>query len=138
MRRRGFLGLAAGSALSAAGCKTYKSDDVPPPVVSHPPATPAAPQAVTRGGGPVPFTRGKVMLGGYVDLQGLSTAAGLSRRRRQLGRDERIIHRYYSWTDPLPVTRCRYPCRTCPRTAPSCCPGAARTTRRSTTGPRTG
>ena len=102
MRRRGFLGLAALPAVAAAGCRTYRSEEVPPPVVSRPPSTP--PGAVRAGGGPVPYARGKVMLGAYVDLRGLSAAAGLSLRRRQLGRVESIVHRYYAWTDPLPIS----------------------------------
>jgi hypothetical protein len=47
---------------------------------------------------------GAVLLGAYIDLKGLKPAAGIDLRRRQLGRPERIVHRYYTWTDQLPVS----------------------------------
>ncbi|HEX9999963.1 MAG TPA: glycosyl hydrolase [Actinoplanes sp.] len=52
----------------------------------------------------MPFTKGKIKLGAYVELGGLSESAGLSLRRRQLGRAERIVHQFYSWKDPLPTS----------------------------------
>jgi hypothetical protein len=42
------------------------------------------------------------MLGAYLDLHGMPAGAALELRRRQLGRDERIVHVFYGWTDPLP------------------------------------
>jgi hypothetical protein len=42
------------------------------------------------------------MLGAYLDLEGLSLPAALALRRRQLGRDLRILHHFYAWRDPLP------------------------------------
>ena len=107
MRRRSLLGLSALAAAPLAGCRTYRSDDDPPPVAPvRPSADGVAPagSVVTDGGGAVPRRAGRVMLGGYVDLAGLSATAGLALRRRQLGRPERIVHRFYSWTDPLPVS----------------------------------
>ena len=106
MRRRTLLGLSALAAAPLAGCQTYRSEDVPPPVVSRPPSDGEQPATgvVADGGGAVPRQRGKVMLGAYVDLHGLSVGEGLSLRRRQLGRPERIVHRFYSWTDPLPIS----------------------------------
>ncbi|GIF15528.1 glycoside hydrolase family 26 protein [Actinoplanes teichomyceticus] len=96
LSRRDLLLLAGATALPAAGCTAKPAPW--PPVPSGP-----AP-AVTAGGGPAPFTPGRVMLGGYVDLRGMTAAESLRLRRRQLGRDLRIVHRYYSWTDRLPAT----------------------------------
>jgi len=109
VRRRSLLGLGAlAAAVPLTGCKTYRSDDVPPPVVSHSPPAPGAvvgvTPVVTKGGGPVPFVHGAVMLGAYTDLKGLGPSAGIDLRRRQLGRPERIVHRYYSWDDQLPIS----------------------------------
>ncbi|MBL7261802.1 glycoside hydrolase family 26 protein [Paractinoplanes lichenicola] len=110
MRRRSLLGLGAGAlaAVPLAGCETYRSNDAVAPVVSHAPPSAsgdaAAAPPVTEGGGAVPFEHGKVMLGAYVDLKGMGASAGIDLRRRQLGRAERIVHRYYSWTDQLPVS----------------------------------
>ncbi|GAA0510074.1 hypothetical protein Ade02nite_52840 [Paractinoplanes deccanensis] len=98
MRRRSLLGLSALAALPLAGCKTYRSDETPPPIES-PATSPSSP-----GGGTVPDPGGKVMLGAYTQLKGLSTAEGIALRERQLGRPERIVHRFYSWTDTLPVS----------------------------------
>jgi zinc D-Ala-D-Ala carboxypeptidase len=56
-------------------------------------AQPAAtPSPVPIGGGPVPARRGRAMLGAYLDLKGLTFAQSRALRRRQLGRDERIVH----------------------------------------------
>ncbi|MEV4351353.1 glycosyl hydrolase [Actinoplanes sp. NPDC049596] len=109
MKRRSLLGLSALAALPLAGCKTYRSDDTPPPVQSHqPPApssgAPAEPAAVLEGGGTVPYEKGKVLLGAYTQLKGLTTAEGLALRKKELGRPPRIVHRFYSWTDSLPVS----------------------------------
>jgi hypothetical protein len=52
---------------------------------------------------PVP-TPGKVILGAYLDQSGLSERQSLARRRQQLGRDYRILHWFYDWTDGLPAT----------------------------------
>src|SRR5689334_12726480 len=100
MNRRNLLGLGAlaAAAVPLAGCQKYRSDDAVPPVVSRPPLPPSGEPvaaAVTEGGGAVPFEPGKVMLGAYVDLKGRSADGGIDLRRRQLGRPERIVHRYY-------------------------------------------
>lgn len=47
-------------------------------------------------------TPDKVMLGAYLDLNGLSQARSIALRRQQLGRDLRIMHWFYKWNDPLP------------------------------------
>jgi Glycosyl hydrolase family 26 len=61
-----------------------------------------AAKVVTKGGGPVPFQNGKVMLGSYLDLTGKSPQEALALRRSQLGRDQRIVNLFYGWKDPLP------------------------------------
>src|SRR5262249_9701083 len=60
-------------------------------------SSPARPDALAPR--PVP---GKVMLGAYLDIAGKDEAQSRALRRQQLGRDLRILHRYYAWTDPLP------------------------------------
>ena len=65
-------------------------------------AAPAKKPVVTKGGGPVPLRPGKVMVGSYVALKGLSQHESLALRRRQLGREQRILHGFYEWTDDLP------------------------------------
>jgi hypothetical protein len=65
-------------------------------------STPAGLKIVTSGGGTVPYRPGKVMLGAYLDLQGTSAHEAQALRRRQLGRDQRIVHQFYGWTDTLP------------------------------------
>jgi hypothetical protein len=70
---------------------------------TSPATAPAAgPNVVTSGGGTVPYRRGKVMLGSYLDLRGKSAQQAQALRRRQLGRDPRIVHVFYGWTDTLP------------------------------------
>jgi hypothetical protein len=61
----------------------------------------AASPSPEHAGAPQPVP-GKVMLGAYLDLSGLDQAQSLALRRQQLGRDLRILHRYYRWTDTLP------------------------------------
>ncbi|MFF5076762.1 glycoside hydrolase family 26 protein [Actinoplanes sp. NPDC000266] len=105
MNRRRLLGLSALAALPLAGCKTYRSDEVPPPIQSHPaPSASASASAVLTGGGVVPYRSGRVLLGAYTQLKGLTTAEGIALRKKQLGRPERIVHRFYSWTDALPTS----------------------------------
>jgi hypothetical protein len=102
VRRRSLLALPL-AALPLAGC-SGRGNDGPATGSWHSAEASGSPAVVTKGGGPVPLRPGKVMLGAYVALRGLSTGAGLALRRRQLGRDERIVHRYYQWTDRLPVS----------------------------------
>jgi hypothetical protein len=42
------------------------------------------------------------MYGAYLDLTGMSETEALRLRREQLGRDPRIVHVFYAWTDTLP------------------------------------
>jgi Glycosyl hydrolase family 26 len=98
---RTFLALGLAAAVLA-GCGTpapRASAWVPPPAASTPPGAPASEPG--RDGPPLPVP-GKVMLGAYLDLAGMDEAQSLSLRRQQLGRDLRILHKYYQWTDPLP------------------------------------
>ena len=114
--RRVFLGLAGLAAVPTVTVAMLQArSDVPPaeattgagPITPSggspsPSASKAVRKIVTSGGGPVPFRRGKTMLGSYLDLQGLSEPAAVALRRRQLGRDPRILHFFYAWTDTLP------------------------------------
>ncbi|MET0424506.1 MAG: glycosyl hydrolase [Actinoplanes sp.] len=61
-----------------------------------------AAEAATRGG-PVPYRSGKALLGSYLSLRGRTLPQSLALRKKQLGRDQRIIHRYYPWSGYAPV-----------------------------------
>jgi glycosyl hydrolase family 26 len=76
----------------------------PTPNVRATSAPTATASPVPIGGGPVTARRGITMLGAYLDLKGLTFAESQALRRKQLGRDERIVHVFYDWTDTLPVT----------------------------------
>jgi glycosyl hydrolase family 26 len=105
--RRGLLALAAAAALPAACASTRRPQAVPSAEVSsgigEPVAAPTTAPPVRTGGGPVRFTPGKIMLGAYVAIHGQTTRSALALRRRQLGRYERIQHRYYAWPEQLPT-----------------------------------
>jgi glycosyl hydrolase family 26 len=124
--RRGLLTLAAAAALPAACSRRAPSETAAAPTTQpatgstsiapaatasrpKPAPTPAAKvktaKVVPPGGGPVPYHRGKVLLGSYLSLQGRSLAQSLALRRQQLGRDQRIVHVYYDWADALPRSR---------------------------------
>lgn len=127
--RRAVLTIAALAVLPSACAKTPAPAAAPvlTPVTVRPPATPslssAAPSksssaspspsasaeataekatAVTRGGGPVPATTGRAMLGSYLALSGRSLSKSLALRRGQLGREQRIVHLFYGWTERMP------------------------------------
>jgi hypothetical protein len=111
MSRRGLLGiagLAAVPAVTFAGLQARAKETAAAATPrlaragAAPGATGAGPGAVTKGGGPVAFRRGTAMLGSYLDLSGKSLRQSLDLRRHQLGRDERIVHVFYAWTDTLP------------------------------------
>jgi hypothetical protein len=55
-------------------------------------------------GGPVPFKAGKAMFGSYLALGSQSLKESLALRRRQLGRDHRIVHRFYPWDGYVPTS----------------------------------
>jgi hypothetical protein len=63
--------------------------------------TTGAVRASTRGGA-VGFQPGKAMLGSYLDLGGKSLSQSLSLRKSQLGRGQRIVHRFYPWSGYIP------------------------------------
>jgi hypothetical protein len=70
----------------------------------------AAEQPVTVGiapEGPQPVP-GKVMLGAYVGLNGLTGTAAIDLRRQQLGRDFRVLNWFYEWDDSLPTNPPHY------------------------------
>jgi hypothetical protein len=88
-----------------------------PAVVSPAPRTTATttrPPVVLKGGGPVPYVPGKVLLGSYLDLEHMSEAQAIALRREQLGRDQRIVHVFYAWTDNLPQSIPWLPARAYP------------------------
>jgi hypothetical protein len=125
LSRRGLLALAAAAAFPGA-CTRRATDTVGPaasavrsstpssaaglgsgrsvsPIAPSPPATTHVRTALT--GGPVPFRPGRAMLGSYLALGGRSLQQSLALRRRQLGRDQRIVHVFYDWHDTLPQSR---------------------------------
>jgi hypothetical protein len=59
-------------------------------------------QAATNWGGPVRFEPGKAMLGSYLALQGRTLTQSLALRQKQLGRGQRIVHKYYPWSGYYP------------------------------------
>ncbi|HET6529195.1 MAG TPA: glycosyl hydrolase [Actinoplanes sp.] len=113
--RRGLLGLATLAAVPATGVVAVRTRGVAPdpaattaapggpdvPVAGSPTAPPA-PAPIVKGGGPVPNVPGKVLLGSYLGLDGMSPSAALRLRAEQLGRPQRIVHLFYAWTDSLP------------------------------------
>lgn len=84
------------------------------PVAAGTPSPGAGPQVITSGGGPVPLVAGKAMLGAYLDLSTMSEAQAVQLRRGQLGRDERILHVFYAWTDTLPSSIAWLPAKAYP------------------------
>src|SRR5438552_3350959 len=95
VRARFLLALSV-TAAPLAGCGTGAPR---PPAWVPPPAPAAAASPATPGrDGPAQPVPGEVMLGAYLDLGGMSEAQSLALRRQQLGRDPRILHRYYTWT----------------------------------------
>lgn len=69
-----------------------------PPKATKPPTTKQAPAR----GGAVPAQTGKAMFGSYLALSGLSLKQSLALRRRQLGREQRIVHVFYPWDGYIP------------------------------------
>lgn len=61
------------------------------------------PDGVVNGGGTVPFVEGKAMLGAYLDLDGRTQTQAVALRRKEMGRDLRILHNFYGWYDTLPT-----------------------------------
>jgi glycosyl hydrolase family 26 len=94
---------AVGPAGAAPAATASRAPSVAPSATPSPKVT--ATKAVAPGGGPVPYHRGKVLLGSYLSLKGRSLGQSLALRRQQLGRDQRIVHVYYAWADELPRSR---------------------------------
>lgn len=55
----------------------------------------------TGKGGPVPALD-RVMLGSYLALGGKSLSESLALRRRQLGREQKIVHQFWGWSERMP------------------------------------
>ncbi|MEU4218535.1 glycosyl hydrolase, partial [Actinoplanes sp. NPDC026623] len=70
--------------------------------VSAPPSRPATTKAAAVRGGPVPLRAGRAMFGSYLALSGRSLAESIALRRRQLGRDQDIVHVFYPWDGYVP------------------------------------
>jgi hypothetical protein len=67
-------------------------------------ASPAFSASATAAwGGAVRFRSGKAMLGSYLDLRGKTLTQSLALRRQQLGRGQRIVHKYYPWSGDPPA-----------------------------------
>jgi hypothetical protein len=130
-RRHLVGGLAALAAVPAAvlAVRAIGSDETPAEATSSPgraasakPSTSPTPAVVTKGGGPVPFRPGKAMLGAYLGLEGRSLTESLALRRNQLGRDERIVHVFYDFTDTLPQAVEGLPAKATPMVSWRGCP----------------
>jgi hypothetical protein len=87
------------------------STPVQPPLTAAPKAArPSKSPKATRSpvkvrparGGAVPVQQGKAMFGSYLALSGLSLPQSLALRRRQLGREQRIVHVFYPWDGAIP------------------------------------
>jgi hypothetical protein len=125
LTRRGLLGLAALAAVPVAtvGVQQLRTEQTPAEATTSPgrPAATGAPRpaastpaVVTKGGGTVPFQPGKAMLGSYLGLSGKTFAQSVALRKQQVGRDERIVHVFYGWEDPLPTSVAGLPARAVP------------------------
>ncbi|RZU54111.1 glycosyl hydrolase family 26 [Krasilnikovia cinnamomea] len=107
-RRRvlGLLGLTAvalATGQAAAGASTAGRAPATLDLASNPAS------AAARWGGAVPFRRGRAMFGSYLSLHGRTLTQSLALRRRQLGRDQRIVHLYYPWSDYFPAAHPEVP-----------------------------
>ncbi len=73
---------------------------------ASPGETPSPEEAAagSRRGGPVPAQAGRAMLGSYLALSGRSLTQSLALRRRQLGREQRIVHLFHAWSEPMPTS----------------------------------
>ncbi|GIE33907.1 hypothetical protein Ait01nite_069520 [Actinoplanes italicus] len=121
MKRRQLLSLVGLTGL--AGCGTAAAPVPPsssaapssPPVAASlapaltttspvpPTPTPARPAGSGRGGA-VEAPDGAVMLGSYLALGGRTLRQSLALRRGQLGREQRIVHRFYPWDGYVPTS----------------------------------
>ena len=86
-------------AATTAGCHTVRGT-VGAPGTARTTASPSPTGPVLAAAGPQPEP-GKVMLGSYLDLNGMNLRQSLALRQSQLGRQMRILHLYFNWTDGL-------------------------------------
>jgi hypothetical protein len=108
----GGMAVLAAAPAAALSVRALAADETPAEATTSPgrsaasasakPRASAAPPVVAKGGGPVPFQPGKAMLGAYLGLGSKSLTECLALRREQLGREERIVHVFYDFTDTLP------------------------------------
>ncbi|MBB4755219.1 glycoside hydrolase family 26 protein [Actinoplanes lobatus] len=68
------------------------------------PSASASTVASSGLGGAVQAPADRVMLGSYLALGGKSLQQSLALRRRQLGREQRIVHRFYPWDGYVPTS----------------------------------
>jgi hypothetical protein len=94
----------------AAGCAQEAETSaawVSAPTSGHPTAAASvnapAPGTSKTTGKPEPVP-GKVMVGEYLDLKGQTEQQSLTLRHQQLGRQPRLIHQYYDWSQPMPAS----------------------------------
>ncbi|MET0426017.1 MAG: glycosyl hydrolase [Actinoplanes sp.] len=71
---------------------------------ASPSATAARVASAGGKGGPVAFQSGRAMVGSYLSLGGKSLKQSLSLRRGQLGREQKIVHRFYPWDGYVPTS----------------------------------
>jgi hypothetical protein len=128
-RRHVIGGLAALAAVPAAvlairgiGADETHAEATSTPTPSPSPSASPTPETVTSGGGTVPFTPGRAMLGSYLGLEGKSLGESLALRKRQLGRDQRIVHVFYDFEDPLPSAIEGLPAKATPMVSWRGCP----------------
>ncbi|MCW2640003.1 MAG: glycoside hydrolase family protein [Dactylosporangium sp.] len=93
------VALISGCARPGQHTASWRTDAEPSPR----PAPAAADTATANPKAPQPVPD-KVLLGSYLNLAGMDQQQAYALRRQQLGRDPRIVHRYYAWNDPLPQT----------------------------------
>ncbi|MEU7901260.1 glycosyl hydrolase [Actinoplanes sp. NPDC049118] len=115
LTRRHLLGLGGIAAAGVAGLavQQLRSGQAPAEANTSPgraaasgapsPSAAAGPQVVAKGGGTVPYRPGRTILGSYLALEGKAFTESIALRRRQTGRDQRIVHVFYDWTDTLPA-----------------------------------
>jgi hypothetical protein len=93
---------ATAAAVSSGPPAASASPSLSPTPSLKPSPSPATEKAAARRGGPVPAETGKAMFGSYLALSGLSLKESLALRRRQLGREQRIVHVFYPWDGYVP------------------------------------
>lgn len=74
-----------------------------PTSTRHPSPRVTGAKPASGRGGAVAAIRGRAMLGAYLDLAKRTLASSLALRRKQLKRDERIVHFFLGWQDDFPT-----------------------------------